>query len=271
MPGSSSNEFGAMHEGGSGTRSPAAVPVPRSVHGDDVEAGVNNTGGVVRPRRRVITGKRRDHQVASVTRNYSVASGILFNNLEEVFQDSISPEYAQEILEDVFTKWGVPMDQPEAMKYCEDLVLAFIIAVTASDKANYNQVFDVPVKPVIVGGTQVTSMDADMAVLSAHLQRECSVTRRQFSRGLADRTRAYLLSPENAHLLDDVATKVGCDRQMAYLAFDGSTHCKGMNTKEVQFTKTLENRNLFEREDQLASGASDRLLNAMTNGARAVR
>jgi len=263
-----SHEFGAMHPSGG---RPEDVHIPESVHGDDVHAGGNNTGGVSRPRRRGIVGKKPVGYAPVVARNYHVANGVQFNNLEEVFQDSISPEYAQQIMEDVFGQWGVPFDQPRALKYCEDLIFAFIIAVSASDKADYNVVFDVPIEPVNKQGINVTTLDGDLGVLSSALQRKYGVTRRQFARGIADRVRAYLGDPENVHVLDDVATKVGCDRQMAYLGFDGSTHCKAMNTREVQFTKTLENRNLFEREDETARGASDRLLNSLTNGVRAVR
>jgi hypothetical protein len=262
-------EFGEMR---SSSKGPQNVPVPRSVVGDDVESGENNTGGVARPRRRGIAGKRGPSAAVHVSRNYRVADGVQFNNFQEVFQDSVSPEFAQEILEKAFNVWGLPFNQPAALKFAEDLVFAFIVAVTASDKADYNKIFDVPVEPTSgrTGG-MVNSVEANMGELSNLLTREYGVTRRQLARGLADRIRMYLSDPENVHVLDDIATKVGCDRQMAGLAFDGSTHCKGMNTKEIQFTKTLENRNLFEREDQMASGASERLLNSLTNGARAVR
>lgn len=261
--------FGQMH--GDDTR-PENTRIPESVHGDDIPSGFNNTGGVVRPKRRAITGKRNATNSVTVQRNYSVANGVQFNNLSEVFQDALSPEYAQEILEDAFRKWGVPFDQPNALKYSEDLVFAFIVAVSASDKADYNRVFDVPVNPFkTADGAVHGSVEASMAVLSSLLTREYGATRRQLARGLADRVRAYLADPENVHVLDDIATKVGCERQMAGLAFDGSTHCRAMNTKEIQFTKTLETRNLFEREDQMASGASERLLNSLTNSARAVR
>jgi len=275
--------FGGMHSQTATQAGPQAGPPPgplppsprgeyaQSVRGDDVQSGSENTGGVTRPRRRGIKGTSRANTQAAVLRNYPVSAGIQFNNIAEVYQDSVSPEFAQDIMEAVFKMWGVPFDQPKAMKYCEDLVFAFIIAVSASDKANYNIVFDVQVEPTTYRGDVVTTLDGDFGVLSRALTREYGVTRRQFARGIADRVRRYLAEPENIHVLDDVATKVGCDRAMAYLAFDGSTHCKGMTPREVQFTKTLESRNLFERDDELARGASDRLLNSLTNGIRAVR
>jgi hypothetical protein len=262
-----SPQFGEMR----GATVPESVRIPESVHGGDVEAGSENMGAVFRPRRRGIIGRKAYGGHAQVARNYNVAGGVQFNNVEEVFQDSVSPEYAQEILEATYEEWGVPFDQPRAMKFCEDLVFAFIVAVSASNKANYSVVFDIPIDPITRNGERVSVLDADFGSLSNLLSRKFGVTRRQFARGLADRIRAYLAEPENVHVLDDVATKVGCDKQMAYLAFDGSTHCKGMNTREVQFTKTLESRNLFEREDEEARGASDRLLNSLTNGPRAVR
>lgn len=266
------SEFGQMHGGeGSSHLEPHRAGNPESVHGYDVPAGGNNTGGVARPRRRGITGKRVQGYSPVVSRNYHVADGVQFNNVEEVFQDTISPEFAQQILEETFTLWRVPFDQPAALKFCEDLVFVFIIAVSASDKADYNKVFDLPIEPVSVDGVRVSTLDADFGVLSTALQRTYGITRRQLARGLADRIRKYIKDPENIHLIDDIATKVGCDRQLADLAFDGSTHCKGMNAKEVQFTKTLESRNLFERDDEMARGASDRLLNSITNGVRAVR
>jgi len=244
---------------------------PESVFGEDVHAGGNNTGGVVRPRRRGIKGVTAHNAAVDPKRNYHVAAGVQFNNVRELYQDSVSPEHAQEILEHVFSLWHVPLDQPKAAKFCEDLVFAFIVAVSASDKASYSVVFDVPVEPITVGGETVTMLDGDMGVLSSALARKFGVTRRQLARGLADRIRKYLAEPENVHVLDDVAVKVGCDKQMAYLAFDGSTHCTGLTPREIQFTKTLESRNLFERDDEVVRGASERLMSGLSNGPRAVR
>jgi len=244
---------------------------PESVVGDEVSAGGNNTGGVVRPRRRGIKGVTSHNAAIDPRRNYPVAAGVQFNNVRELYQDSVSSEHAQEILEDVFALWHVPLDQPKATKFCEDLVFAFIVAVSASDKANYNVVFDVPVEPTVVNGETVTTLDGDMGVLSSTLARKFGITRRQLARGLADRVRKYLAERENVHVLDDVAVKVGCDKQMAYLAFDGSTHCTGLTPREIQFTKTLESRNLFERDDEVVRGASERLMSGLSNGPRAVR
>lgn len=262
--------FGGMHHPFPTGSPHASAGRAESVQGD-VPSGGSNTGGVVRPRRRGIAGTKTSGVGGLTARNYHVATGVKFNNLSELYQDSISPDFAQEIIEDVLGKWHVPFDQPEALKFCEDLIFGFIVAVSASDKANYNQVFDIPVKPVSVGGEVVTTLDGDFGLLSSALIREFGITRRQFARGVADRIRKYLMEPDNVHLLDDVATKVGCDRAMATLAFDGSTHCKGLTVKEVQFTKTLENRNLFERDDEVARGASERLLGSMGVGPRAVR
>jgi len=263
--------FGGMHEHipeqTGHTRRPARA---ESVHGD-VPSGGSSTGGVQRPRRRGIKGTKAANVGVPDVRNYKISHGVKFNNLGELYQDSISPDFAQEVIEAVLAKWHVPFDQADATKFCEDLIFGFIVAVSASDKADYNQVFDIPVKPVEIDGKNVTVLDGDFGILSSTLTREYGITRRQFARGIANRIRAYLMEPENIHLLDDVATKVGCDRAMSTLAFDGSTHCKGLTVKEVQFTKTLENRNLFERDDEIARGASERLLGSMNIGPRAVR
>lgn len=266
------SSFGGMHEHAPQPSGHTYRPSARaeSVHGD-VPSGQSSTGGVQRPRRRGIKGTKTANVGVPDSRNYKVSNGVKFNNLGELYQDSISADFAQEIIEAVLSKWGVPFDQADATKFCEDLIFGFVVAVSASDKADYNQVFDIPVQPINVDGQSVTVLDGDFGVLSSTLVREFGITRRQFARGIANRIRAYLMEPENIHLLDDVSTKVGCDRSMATLAFDGSTHCKGLTVKEVQFTKTLENRNLFERDDEVARGASERLLGSMNIGPRAVR
>jgi len=270
----------------SGSNSPVAQPAsgvfggglpprqyplpPESVAGDDVVSGSGNmSGGVVRSRRRAL--KAVTVGVTAVRRSYGVANGVQFNNLQELFQDMSSPDEVQSILEHVFGLWGVPFDQPTTMKFAEDLCFGFIAAVSASDKANWDVAYDLPCAPFDLAGVRVSVVEADFKVFSDTLMRVFGVTRRQFARGAANRVRHYLSEPENQHLLADMATKVGCDMQMAYLAFDGSTHCTGMTTKEVQFTKTLESRNLFERDDEVARGASDRLMSSLGQGVRAVR
>lgn len=254
-----------------GALPPLSVPpVPESVAGDEVESGSGNlSGGVVRARRRAL--KALSGSAVTVRRNYGVASGVQFNNLQELYQDVSSPEEVQAVLEHVFELWGVPFDQPTTMKFAEDLCFGFIVAVSASDKANWDVAYDLPCAPFEKDGVKVSVVEADFKVFSDALMRFFGVTRRQFARGAANRIRLYLSEPENQHLLADVATKVGCDLQMAYLAFDGSTHCSGMTSKEVQFTKTLESRNLFERDDEVARGASDRLMSSLNQGVRAVR
>lgn len=258
--------------GGFGGGLPPQPPrrAPESVSGDDVQSGTGNvTGGVVRARRRAL--KALSSGAAVVTRNYSVANGVQFNNLQELYQDVSSPEEVQSILEYVFELWGVPFDQPTTTKFAEDLCFGFIVAVSASDKANWDVAYDLPCAPFSRDGLKVSNVEADFKVFSDALMRTFGVTRRQFARGAANRIRLYLSEPENQHLLADVATKVGCDLQMAYLAFDGSTHCAGMTPREVQFTKTLESRNLFERDDEVARGASDRLMSSLNQGVRAIR
>jgi hypothetical protein len=240
------------------------------VAGDDVESGTGNvSGGVTRVRRRAL--KALSATNSTVARNYAVSGAVQFNNIQELAQDMSSPEEVQAIMEEVFSLWGLPLDQPNTMRFAEDLVFGFFVAVSASDKANWNEAFDVPTTPFRNGDAVVSSVLADFKVFSDALIRTYGVSRRQFARGAANRIRGYLSEPENQHLLADICTKVGCDLQMAYLAFDGSTHCTGMTPREIQFTKTLESRNLFERDDEVARGASDRLLSSVGGGIRAVR
>lgn len=236
-----------------------------SVDGRDVRSGGSNVnGGVARRKRRVIKGLAPSATGLPVRKNYLTSTAVMFNNFEELVQDAISREYAQEIKEELFGIWGVPLEQPEAAKYAEDLLHLFLVAVTASNKADYNVSYEIPVK----GGTGIVV--ADFSQLSRLLEYTHLVTRRQFARGLADELRGYLKQPENNQLMPALATRVGCEPLLAYLAFDGSTHCTGMTTREVAFTKTLESRNLFERDDVVAQGASDRLMQGMSGGVRAV-
>nr|DAZ92380.1 TPA_asm: P9 protein [Pecan associated jivivirus 1] len=254
-------------QGGGSARPPRA---PESIVEDHVRSGGSNvSGGVVRSRKRVIPA-RSTALDGPVVKNYRTTNAVLFNNVGELFQDSISREYAQQIIEDLFETWGVPLDQPDAVKYAEDLLWSFLVSVTASNKADYNRVFDVPVKPIDRGSESVTEVEADFSKLSVLLASKYGLTRRQFARGVADDLRAFLKLEENQLILPQLATRIGCEPLLAYLAFDGSTHCSNMTSRETTFTKTLESRNLFERDDVVAQGASDRLMQGMSGGVRAV-
>lgn len=228
---------------------------PESVRAESVAPGSTNvSGGVVRrPKRKVAAKSSYDFGGPLVSRNYNVATGVMFNNLSEVVLDSISADYAQEVLETLFEKWSLPTRSPEVMKYAEDLVFTFLIASTASDKADYNRAFDIPG----LGGQE---HEADFKVLSDLLVMKYGLTRRQLARGLADRLRAFARDDGNAELRAGMADRAGCQLQFADLAFDGSTHCKGLGPTERAFTKTLEARNLFEMDGVLAADASTKLL-----------
>jgi len=262
--------FGSMtggKDGGNKTPRPEQVPLPRgdaeSVHGFEGESGGGNvTGGVVRRQRRGFKSVVTDVVGRDVKRNYKVTGTVQVNNIQEFFQDSISPEYAQEIIEEMITMWGVdPSTEPLANQAAEDIIFLHIIAVSASDKGNWAVAYPLP------PGRSGEEREANFQMFSDSLARVHGRTRRQFARGIADRIRQYLNKKENVFLLDHVAAKVGCERSLADLAFDGSTHCSGLSTVQVQFTKTLENRNLFERDDLAAEGASARLLSsAMMRG-----
>nr|DAZ92384.1 TPA_asm: P9 protein [Pecan associated jivivirus 2] len=245
-------------------------PPPESIVGDDVTGGGSNvSGGVVRSRRRNISARITAVGVP-VAKNYRTTGAVMFNNFDELFQDKVSRPFAQEIIEATFEAWGVPLDQPDAVKFAEDLLWSFIVAVTASNKADYNRTYDIPVRAIKRGGETLNSVDADFAVFSKLLEFQFGVTRRQFARGVSDDLKDFLRREENQALLPTLATRVGCEPLLAYLAFDGSTHCTGLTTREVTFTRTLESRNLFERDDVLAQGSSDRLMQGVSGGVRSV-
>jgi len=274
------DQFGRMFEEqsgamGTGVSSHARAPPepPRSVVDESVSHGAANvSGGVVRPPRRVVRPRAVDYaQRGVIQRGYGTSQGVQFNNISELFQDRMSRECAQEVLESVFTAWGMPFSQPAAMTYAENLVWTFLIAVSGSDKADYDRQFFVPVKPFDSNGQRIDEVVADMKVLSDTLIAPFGATRRQFCRAVADDMRRFIKSEGNEHLLPELATRAGCEQQMAHLAFDGSTHCSGLNTRELGFVKTLEARNLFERDDELAQGASLRMMQGVVPATRAVR
>lgn len=248
---------------GQGTQNDGMDDDAQSLHNAGITpGGANVTGGVIRRKRRAIKGVAARRYGDPVPKNYRTSEAVMFNNLSEVFLDSISPEYAQEILEELFESWGLPVHEPECAKYAEDLVLAFLIGATASNKADYYKEYEVPTR----GGAVVVNF----SVLSDILSSGHAVTRRRFARGMADRMRAYIRQEDNTFMLPLLATRIGCDPQFAYLAFDGSTHCSGMTSRELQFTRTLESRNLFEDDALLAAGASDRLMQGPQGGPRSV-
>lgn len=244
----------------------SAVSEAGSVVGDAVPSGQSNvTGGVVRRKRRGVASLAPNVLGEPVGKNYKTSSAVMFNNIVETYLDMISPTYAQEIRERLFVSWGVPMDQPEATKFAEDLLLTFLIGSTASDKADYDREFEIPVK----GGSGFVL--GNFGVFSRLLQSEYGVTRRQFARGVADEMKRFLKLEENSFMLPIIANRLGCEVQFAYLGFDGSTHCTGLLATEMQFSKTLEARNLFEQDDVIAQGASERLMRGAAFGVRGGR
>lgn len=232
----------------------------------DVEVrpgSANVNGGMVRRKKRAFAGVKSANLDGSVTKNYRTTDAVMFNNMAELFQDTISREFAQEIIEDFFDKCGIDTTDPNEAKYAEDVLLTFLVATTASNKADYDKQVPVPTK----GGS---SKELDFSVFSNLLAATYGITRRNFACGTADDQRKFLRRPENTHLLPVLATRIGCDPQFADLAFDGSTHCTGMTSRQVAFTKTLKARNLFESDEVLASGASERLMQGIPSGVRSV-
>lgn len=264
FPDSSGLSFATARPGPGSNVRPPAVSAPASVVDDTIlSGGANQNGGAVRSRRRVI-GARTGPNYGQPNRNYNVTGATMFNNLEEIYQDMISREYVQQIMEELFDRWGLPTDQPATMKFAEDLLLAFLVATTASNKADYNKSYVIPVS----GGSG--EVEVNFQSLSDILQIGHNVTRRQFSRGLANDQRDYLRREDNIHLLSRVANRINCDPQLAHIGFDGSTHCTGLTTREQVFAKTLESRNLFERDDVIAQGSSERLMQGVSGGVRSV-
>jgi len=258
---SASTPHGAPKGGGHAVG--GVVDRPMSVIGEEVTGGGSNvSAGVVRRKKRVIKGLRGVDYHYNVEKNYRTSGAIMFNNADELFQDMVSRQYAQEIIEEFFDACSVDTTDAQVAKYAEDVLWLFLIATTASNKADYDRQVAVP--------TKNGSVELDFSVFSNILQSGHGVTRRNFSRGVANDMRKYLRQPENSHLLPTLATRVGCDPQFAHLAFDGSTHCSGMTSREVSFTKTLEARNLFEDDTVLASGASERLMQGLPAGPRSV-
>lgn len=257
--------FGGYASSRQGGRAPQHAPDDNeSIADPAVRPGSSNvSGGLVRRKKRGIKGLSGANVSGVVDKNYRTTDAVMFNNLNELFQDTISREFAQEIIEDFFEKSGINIRDATVAKYAEDALFSFFIATTASNKADYNRQIPIPNK---TGGEN----ELDFQVLSNMLSSEYGITRRNFSCGIADDQRRFLQRPENTHLLPVLATRVGCDPQFATLAFDGSTHCTGLTSREVGFTKTLKVRNLFESDEMLAPGASDKLLQGMPAGVRSV-
>jgi len=148
------------------------------------------------------------------------------------------------------------------MAYAEDLLWLFLIARTASNKADYNAEFEVPCRK---GSVLVNFRTLSLLLSDTH-----GITRRNFARGVADDLRAYLQREGNQFIVSRISQRAGADPQMGTLCFDGSTNCTGLTSTETAFTKVLEGRNLFERDDVIAEGASGRLFQGMSGGVRSV-
>jgi len=236
---------------------------PESVaNGGLAGGGANITGGVVRPKRRTIKARSDFMASTGALRSYGVSSVTMFNNMEEMYLNTISKEYAQEILEELFSMWHLPLAEPTVMKYAEDVVWAFFVARTASNKADYKFRIDIP--------TASGEVEVDFEVFSRLLADKYGISRRNFARGVADNLRDYLRREENQHLRSLSAQRVGADPQMGDMCFDGSTGCTSLTSSEASFARLLEARNLYERDDVIAEGASDRLMQGMSGGVRSI-
>jgi len=221
-------------------------------------AGVSGNLGLVRqqgPRRVVGTTQ----SLASFSpdggrvfnKSYTVASGLQFNLVDEMMPDSISRDFAQEIVESLFfSSWGISSRDAVAMRKAEDVLFAFLVVRGASPYANYEF-------SVMIGESVVELEDLSVLLLSKE------VTRRRFIRALADDLRRFVKEPANGILRGRIVTKLGINSQYVHLGFDGSTHCTGMNRNEVAFTKALESRNLFDDESVRGSLKNSSLLDGV--------
>jgi len=240
-----------------GTGGPIGAGRGRSVSqaGESV-AGSANFGLARRPGGKRVVGAQRPLVVTdldgsrAIVKNYIASDAIQFNQVEELQADSISREYAQELLEALFLSWGIPTSDPVVARKAEDVVFAFVAVRGASPYADYDLA-------VMVGGKEV-----NLSTLSDIL-RAREVQRRRFARAVADDVRKYIKLKENAILRDRLQTKLGVFPQYVHLAFDGSTHCTGMNRNEVAFTKALESRNLFDDESVKGSLKGSSLLDGV--------
>jgi len=186
----------------------------------------------------------------ALVRSYKVSNSLQFNQVEELQPDAISRSFAQEIIESLFAAWSLNTGDAVVMRKAEDVLFAFLVVRGASPFADYDL-------PVLIGGKEVNLSDLSNILKAKEIQR------RRFSRALADDLRTFIRHPENVILRDRIQTKLAVFPQYGHLAFDGSTHCTGMNRNEVAFTKALESRNLFDDESVKGSLKGSSLLDGV--------
>jgi hypothetical protein len=213
--------------------------------GDGNQGGANQgqPTGLVRPRRRVVNSTAGGITVGSVSRNYQVEQGVQFTNFTELKNDMISPEYAQEILEQFFIETKIDMANPKATKMAEDVVFTFYIQNAASQKTGHEKIVD------------IYGVELDMMLLLRILVSH-SVTPRRFVRGVADRIFVFLGSPEMQAMRVDLTSKYTLDNpDHARIAFDGSTHITNITTDVRQIANMLASRGIYENEASVKNAA----------------
>jgi len=229
----------------------------RGVQGGAGSSGSSNMGFARSSGNRRVVGT--DKSVVSLgydgarqlVRSYQVSGDLQFNQVEELQADTISREFAQEIIEKLFvTAWGLNSSDATVMKKAEDVLFAFLAVRGASPYADYDL-------SVMIGGIEV-----EMSVFSDVLA-SVEVPRRRFARAVADDIRGYISHPDNVILRGRIQTKLGIFSQYVHLGFDGSTHCTKMNRNEVAFTKALESRNLFDDESVKGSLKNSSLIDGV--------
>jgi len=240
-----------------GTSAAAAGGNGRAVsQGSESSAGSGNLGLARRSGNRRVVGSTKPLVTLGAdgqrvyTRSYQVSDTLQFNQVDELQADAISRDFAQEIIEAVFAAWGIDTTKPAVTRKAEDVIFSFLAVRGASPYASYDLA-------VVVDGKEV-----EMSTLSNILNAK-EVQRRRFTRAVADDLRKFIRHPDNGILRDRLQTKLAVFPQYVHLAFDGSTHCTGMNRNEVAFTKALESRKLFDDESVKGSLKGSSLLDGV--------
>lgn len=209
-------------------------PITPSMPSQHSASPSGSVAGLVRPRRRVIGNNNVARLGAEVKRNYAVAANSQFTNYTELKNDMISPEYAQEIIEEIMAIALIDTGNANATRMVEDVIFTFYIQNAASQKTGHEKVID-------VYGVEFDIMVV-LNVLVSH-----SVTPRRFTRALAARIHAFLRLPENGPLRTDLIRRYALsDPDHAALAFDGSTHIPNLPVEQMQVATMLATRGIYD-------------------------
>jgi len=250
------------HSGFGGGRGPQNVVSQGAGHvssGSQDSAGSGNLGFARRSAARRVVGVGSSlvsvpvSGLRPVTRSYGISPSLQFNQTEEFQADSISRDFAQEVIEKLFIgAWALDSSNVDVMRKAEDVLFSFLVVRGASPYASFDL-------SVLIGGVEV-NLESLSDILRSH-----EIQRRRFVRAVADDLRSFIKLPENVVLRDRIISKLGINSHYVHLGFDGSTHCTNMNRNEVAFTKALESRNLFDDESVKGSLTNSSLIDGVFN------